>query len=47
MSKIGQKVLEIEETTGKSVEEIAEEELEDKVNKKGSCDGERENSRRN
>lgn len=35
MSKIGQKVLEIEETTGKSVEEIAQEELEDKVNEKG------------
>lgn len=34
MSKIGQKVLEIEETTGKSVEEIAEEEV-NEVNEKG------------
>lgn len=35
MSKIGQKVLEIEETTGKSVKEIAEEETLEEVNEKG------------
>lgn len=35
MSKIGQKVLEIEETTGKSVEEIAKEEITEEVNEKG------------